>query len=254
MLSKRRFQVVKPYSILIIGVGAFLLLSYFTGNNFISIPVVAQTFDTPTTSPTTSGLPTIQITSLQDGQQVPPGELTIQGISSDDEDADCRVYADANDITPMQNVTAAGNSGEANDYSEWTFAYTQDYQLIKQGQNELTAKISCVGESNLNPLSTGNTAAPDSSLSEWHTVNVTGVAGAPSVSVPSSESSGSSGDGDSGSSGDGDSGSSGDGEDGEDGGSGDGDSGGSGDGEDGEDGGSGDGEDGADGADGGGLF
>ena len=180
MLAKSRFQVVKPYSrLLIIGVGAFLLLSYFTGNNFISIPVVAQTFDTPTTSPTTSGLPTIQITSLQDGQQVPPGELTIQGISSDDEDADCRVYADANDITPMQNVTAAGNSGEANDYSEWTFAYTQDYQLIKQGQNELTAKISCVGESNLNPLSTGNTAAPDSSLSEWHTVNVTGVAGAP---------------------------------------------------------------------------
>ena len=243
---------------LIIGVGAFLLLSYFTGNNFNSIPVVAQTFDTPTTSPTTSGLPTIQITSLQDGQQVPPGELTIQGISSDDEDADCRVYADANDITPMQNVTAAGNSGEANDYSEWTFTYTQDYQLIKLGENELTAKISCVGESNLNPLSTGNTAAPDSSLSEWHTVNVTGVAGAPSVSVPSSESSGGSGDGDSGGSGDGDSGDSGDSGDGDSGdsgdsgdgdsgGSGDGDSGGSGDGEDGEDGGSGDGEDGEDG-------
>ena len=206
MLAKSRFQVVKPYSrLLIIGVGAFLLLSYFTGNNFISIPVVAQTFDTPTTSPTNSGLPTIQITSLQDGQQVPPGELTIQGISSDDEDADCRVYADANDITPMQNVTAAGNSGEANDYSEWTFAYTQDYQLIKQGQNELTAKISCVGESNLNPLSTGNTAAPDSSLSEWHTVNVTGVAGAPVVSVPSSETSADSDSGDS-DSGDSDSG------------------------------------------------
>ena len=182
MLSKRRFKVVKPYSrLLIIGVGAFLLLSCFTGNNFKSIPVVAQTFDDATPSPPTSGLPTIQITSLQDGQQVPPGELTIQGISSDDEDADCRVYADANDITPMQNVTAAGNSGEANDYSEWTFTYTQDYQLIKLGENELTAKISCVGESNLNPLSTGNTAAPDSSLSEWHTVNVTGVAGAPSV-------------------------------------------------------------------------
>ena len=198
MLTKRRFQVVKPYSrLLIIGVGAFLLLSYFTGNNFNNIPVVAQTFDNATPSPPTSGLPTIQITSLQDGQQVPPGELTIQGISSDNEDADCRVYADANDITPMQNVTAAGNSGEANDYSEWTFTYTQDYQLIKQGQNELTAKISCVGESNLNPLSTGNTAAPDSSLSEWHTVNVTGVAGAPVVSVPSSETSADSDSGDS---------------------------------------------------------
>jgi hypothetical protein len=205
VLSERRFKVVKPYSrLLIIGVGALLLLSYFTGNNFNAIPVVAQTFDNATPSPPTSGLPTIQITSLQDGQQVPPGELTIQGISSDDEDADCRVYADANDITPMQNVTAAGNSGEANDYSEWTFTYTQDYQLIKLGENELTAKISCVGESNLNPLSTGNTATSDSSLSEWHTVNVTGVTGAPSASVPLSETSGDS-DSDSGDSDSGDS-------------------------------------------------
>jgi hypothetical protein len=101
---------------------------------------------TPTTSPPPSpdaGFPTIQIVSPHDGQLVPPGELTIQGISSDNEGTNCQVYADVNDITPMLRVTAAGDSGEALDFSKWTFTYTQDYQLIKEGENELTAKISC---------------------------------------------------------------------------------------------------------------
>jgi hypothetical protein len=75
----------------------------------------------------------------------------------------------------MLRVTAAGDSGEALDFSKWTFTYTQDYQLIKEGENELTAKISCFddGALDLNPFPTG-TAASDSPLSEWHTINVTG--------------------------------------------------------------------------------
>ena len=56
-------------------------------------------------------------------------------------------------------------SGDAEDFSKWTFTYTDQYQLIKEGANELTAKISCFG---VNPP----TGTP---LSEWHTVNVTGV-------------------------------------------------------------------------------
>ncbi|CAN5306348.1 hypothetical protein BH18THE2_BH18THE2_09180 [soil metagenome] len=63
--------------------------------------------------------------------------------------------------------------------------YTQDYQLFKQGENELTAKISCYddGEFDLNPFpaSVGTTSSI-SPLSEWHTVNVTAVQGA---AVPS---------------------------------------------------------------------
>ena len=129
-----------------------------------------------------TGQPTIQITSVQDGQQVPPGELSIQGISSDDEETDYQVYADVNDITPMRNVTAAGDSEEDNDFSKWTFKYTQDYQLIKQGENELTAKISCSdnGDFDLNPFPTTGAQTTSSSppLSEWHTVNVTAVHGA----------------------------------------------------------------------------
>ena len=108
-------------------------------------------------------LPTISITSLKDGQEVPIGELTIGGISSDDTDSNCQVYADVNDITPMQNATAVSTNAGGNDYSRWTFTYTKDYQLIREGSNELTAKISCFDANNPAPIS------------KWHSVNITGI-------------------------------------------------------------------------------
>ena len=60
---------------------------------------------------------------------------------------------------------AAGSSAEDNDFSQWTFRYTQDYQLIKQGANELTAKISCSdnGDFDLNPFPTTEAQATSSS-------------------------------------------------------------------------------------------
>jgi hypothetical protein len=118
---------------------------------------------TPTNNSSNIPPPTIAITSLEDGQEVPVGELTIEGTSSDNADSDCLVYADINDIAPLQNVTATGTNGE-DDYSQWTFVYTEDYQLITEGANELTAKISCFSGKNPTPVS------------EWHSVNVTGVA------------------------------------------------------------------------------
>jgi hypothetical protein len=170
-------------------VGILLVLSL----NMYNTAAHAQSL---TTSHPSSGtvLPTIQITSPQADQQVPPGELTIQGISSDNEDTDCTVYADVNDITPMQNVSAAGDSKKVNDFSKWSFTYMPKYQLIKLGDNELTAKITCLNERNPNAdalqLMSTSAAPSDSSppLSKWHTVNVTGVTGAPSVSPVSSPS------------------------------------------------------------------
>jgi hypothetical protein len=123
------------------------------------------------TVPTNFPTPTIQITSHEDGNEVPAGELTIRGTSSDNEESNCQVYADVNDITPLQNATAAGPSGD-DDYSQWMFTYTQGYQLITVGANELTAKISC--------LDNGSATIP---LSEWHSVNVTGVAGGSTTST-----------------------------------------------------------------------
>ena len=130
-----------------------------TGSSQLQLPQSA----TPTN--TNIPPPTIQITSHQDGSQVPVGELTIQGTSSDNQESNCQVYADVNDISPLQNATSAGTAG-GDDYSQWTFTYTQAYQLITQGVNELTAKISCFDNGGIATIP----------VSEWHSVNVTGVA------------------------------------------------------------------------------
>ena len=102
----------------------------------------------------------LKITSHEQGQEVPVGELTISGTSTDNATSDCIVYADVNDIKPFQNVTATGPGG-ANDYSNWTFTYTDNYQLITNGTNELTAKLSCVSS--------------PTNLTTWRSVIVVGV-------------------------------------------------------------------------------
>ena len=175
-----------------VSASVLLVVSVMTGNNTIptsaQIPPAlsppddndgdvitdnqpAQSAITPTPSPLTSNnasTPSIEITSPKDGDQVPVGELTIQGISSDDEDSNCQVYADVNDVKPLQNVTTVGPAvGGEDDFSRWTFTYTQDYQLIKEGTNELTAKISCF-DGAVSP-----SATPP--LSKWYSVNITGV-------------------------------------------------------------------------------
>jgi len=108
----------------------------------------------------------IKITSPTTGQQVPVGELTISGISTDNATTDCTVYADWNNTKPLQTAVATGLGG-VNDYSRWSFTYTNDYHLITNGTNNLTSKLSCVDNS------TGRTT----NLTQFYSVNVIGVAG-----------------------------------------------------------------------------
>jgi phosphatidylglycerophosphate synthase len=117
----------------------------------------------------------VKITSPTTGQQVPIGELTISGTSTDNATTDCTVYADWNNTKPFQTATATGPGG-VNDYSRWTFTYTDDYHLITNGTNNLTSKLSCFGdESNIG----GSTA----NLTKSYSVNVIGVATTGAVSA-----------------------------------------------------------------------
>src|ERR687890_593627 len=112
-------------------------------------------------SPITLG---VKITSPSTGQQVPTGELTISGISTDNITTDCTVYADINNTKPFQKAVATGPGG-LDDYSTWTFTYTDDYHLITNGTNDLTSKLSCIDDS------TGGTT----NLTKNYSVNVIGV-------------------------------------------------------------------------------
>ena len=108
----------------------------------------------------------VKITSHTLWQKVPVGELTISGISTDNAANNCQVYVDVNDQKPFQNATATGPSG-ANDYSTWTFTYTDKYYLIRDGLNDLTAKLSC-SDDDIN----NNDAAK---VTKYYSVNVVGV-------------------------------------------------------------------------------
>jgi hypothetical protein len=102
----------------------------------------------------------VKIISPKANQTVPLGQLTIYGTSSDTPETNCQVYADWNDTKPMQNATANGPGG-LNDYSNWTFTYTQKYHLISEGTNELTSKISCYNNS-------------DNVTTKFYSINITG--------------------------------------------------------------------------------
>src|ERR687890_79939 len=90
----------------------------------------------------------VKIISPITGQQVPVGELTISGISTDNATTDCTVYADWNNLKPFQKAIATGPGGES-DYSKWNYNYTRNYNTITEGTNELTAKLSCFDDSNI---------------------------------------------------------------------------------------------------------
>ena len=109
-------------------------------------------------------VPQVKITSLTKGQEVPVGTLSINGVSSDNSSSGCDVYVLLNGIRPYQRVTPSVQGDPSNsttDYSMWRFTFLPPYGLISEGDNKMTAKITCIN---------GNINA-----TKFNSLNVTGV-------------------------------------------------------------------------------
>ena len=103
----------------------------------------------------------IKIDSPTSNQQVPVGELTITGTSSDNSSAQCQVYVDWNNLKPYQLATATGSNGTS-DFSTWSYTYSAKYHLIQTGLNDLTSKITCL------------VPPGGPTVTKWYSINVTG--------------------------------------------------------------------------------
>ena len=134
--------------------GIFLVFGIFLASYVLCTPVLAQL-------PTATGIG-VKIDTPADSANLPVGDLTIYGTSSDSNTTNCQVFADWNDLKPMQKVTANGPRG-ISDYSKWSFTYTGGYHGIAEGANELTSKITCYEQ--------GQNAS-----SKSYSINVTGIA------------------------------------------------------------------------------
>src|ERR671919_1061607 len=147
---------LKKELIILFAVGVILLLDYAFPAYYNVLLVQAQLQQQP------SAIIGIKITSPVADQEVPVGELTISGISTDNVTTDCTVYADWNNLKPFQTAVATGPGG-VNDYSTWNFTYTPQYHIITNGTNNLAAQISCFNSTTL------------ANITKSYSVNVTGI-------------------------------------------------------------------------------
>jgi len=132
---------------------------------FSSGYVIGSTYAISSSLSSPTNLPSVKIISPHKGQQIPVGSnIVVSGLSSpppaDKTRTDCTVSVLLNDVKPYQNAVATGHGGTT-DYSAWRYAITPNYAAIKQGQNKITAKISC--------------AANPTNLTKFNSVNVTGI-------------------------------------------------------------------------------
>jgi hypothetical protein len=147
------------------GVGMMTVLAFGSWCVIGSTYAVSSSLSPPT------NLPSIKITSPHKGQQVPvDSSILVSGISSppaaEKTPTDCKVSVLLNEVKPYQKAVATGHGG-TNDYSTWRYAITPNYAAIKQGQNKITAKISC--------------AANPTNLTKFNSLNVTGIGTSHSV-------------------------------------------------------------------------
>ncbi len=126
---------------------AFLILNVTGGSNIV---VFGQTV---------SGTPTVKITHPTPDQQIITnnGTLVISGISSDNSTSNCEISIIANNVKPYQRALPKKDT----DYSSWSFTLGPSYTPLKEGQNKLTSKITCL--------------ASPVNATKWYSVNFTGV-------------------------------------------------------------------------------
>jgi hypothetical protein len=103
----------------------------------------------------------VKITSPIKGQTVPVGkDLRISGTSTANATtSNCSVSVIVNGIGRYHDASPNGTSSH-NDYSKWNFTLNPSYTAIKQGQNKITSKFSCI---------------KDPTAISHYSVNVTGV-------------------------------------------------------------------------------
>jgi hypothetical protein len=154
-----KFKLEKLILLLLVIV-AVLFICYAFPVYYSTLQVQAQQVQEQPQSPPMIG---VKITSPMTGREVSAGELKITGTSTDKTTTDCTVYADWNDQKPFQKAVATGPGG-ANDYSNWTFTYTDKYHLITNGTNNLTSKLSCIDHNNNN-----------ANLTKWYSVDIIGI-------------------------------------------------------------------------------
>jgi len=133
--------------------------SAIVGNVYAQAPVVQN-----------SKTLAIKIITPAKNQSVPAGSnLDMSGTSSDDSASDCFVGVIVNSKKPYQNASATGPGG-ANDYSKWNYKLTSKYTVINEGQNKITAKLTCNAQPDLAPNTSNATSAV-----KYSSVNVTGT-------------------------------------------------------------------------------
>ena len=86
------------------------------------------------TTPATTKLHAVKITSPTKGQQVPiNNSLIVTGASSDNAISNCQVSVIANGIKPYQPALASGPGG-THDYSKWSFTLALNILLLRMGK------------------------------------------------------------------------------------------------------------------------
>ena len=114
--------------------------------------------------------PSVKITSPTKGEKLSDGikTLTITGTSSDRPDTKCTVGVLINDFKPYKNVIPSGTGKGAADFSSWKYTFTpSNTSVIKEGNNRVTSKISCVNTKDIN--------TPATQSIKYYSVNFTGV-------------------------------------------------------------------------------